>query len=49
MCISALDGMNSPFLIPALEKALENAPDATELEGFRIHLEKQRKKAEQNR
>jgi hypothetical protein len=47
MCLSVLDGMESAFLIPALEKAIANTPDPSKAEGFQIHLEKQRKKAEQ--
>ena len=43
-CLNALDRIGSPLLIPALEKAIAVEPDSALAEGFRIHLEKQRRK-----
>lgn len=45
MCTSVLDGVNSPYLIPALEEAIRNTADPKSVDAYEIHLAKQKKKA----
>ena len=49
ICLYGLEGMNSPLLLPALEKGVAADGDAPEGKGFREHLDRLRKKAAQEK